>query len=110
MTLLSRFEIIPAGEKDLSQILKIENVSFPRPFSEEMFRTELRLDIANLLIAKREERVVGYIDFWDVGIEIHLLNIAVDPSERRKGTAKALMEHMIAHGKKKRALEIFLDV
>lgn len=108
-------DIVPMTLEDLSEVLSIEEASFPRPFSRKLFETELQLAIAHLYSAKQEGRLVGYIDFWDSGREIHLINVAVDPNKRHLGVGTRLMEALIDYakpesGKHKRTKEIYLDV
>src|SRR5471032_249819 len=37
------------------------------------------------------ERVLGFIIFWLVHDEVHILNVAVTPEARRRGIARTLM-------------------
>ncbi len=86
----------PMREEDLPQVMDIENASFPTPFSKSLFQMELRLDVARLFVARRSRvNVVGYIDYWKVGGEIHLITLAVHPDSRRRGIAKLLMQRMM---------------
>ncbi|MBI4374126.1 MAG: ribosomal protein S18-alanine N-acetyltransferase [Deltaproteobacteria bacterium] len=103
-------EIRKALLKDLEEILAIENVSFPTPYTLRLFQTELYLDIAHLLVARQRGKVVGYIDFWHVGPEIHLVNIAVHPDSRRHRIGESLIKTMIRYGEENRIEEIYLDV
>lgn len=102
--------IHPASREDLGEILAIEQASFPNPFTRDLFEVELRLKIAHLLVLKRGETVVGYMDFWHVADEMHLINIAVHPEKRRQGIATLLMDHLIAYAQEKGVRVIFLDV
>ncbi len=105
-----KIEIRPAVIDDLNEILKIEQVSFRNPFTENLFAMELKLDIAHLDVAKCDGRVVGYIDFWHVGPEIHLINIAVAPDFRRRHVGSVLMEYLVNTARQRRCEEIYLDV
>ena len=37
------------------------------------------------------DRLIGFLIFWLVHDEVHILNVAVAPEHRRKGVARALM-------------------
>lgn len=102
--------IFPMTDQDLPQVLLIEQQSFPVPFSEKLFRMEIQLEIAQILVVKEGEQVLGYIDYWFVIPEIHLVNIAVDPVKRRKGIGALMMRHMIGDARKNHVEEIILDV
>jgi [ribosomal protein S18]-alanine N-acetyltransferase len=84
---------------DLPQVIAIERRAFPTPWSLAMFVLELSKPSGVCLAAAGPgdggERLVGYLicsryaDVW------HLMNIAVDPSSRRQGYARALLEEML---------------
>jgi ribosomal-protein-alanine N-acetyltransferase len=102
--------IIPMTLDHLPAVLEIENLSFPTPFTENLFRMELNLNVARLYVALSEGKVVGYIDFWQVGPEAHLITLGVHPDFRRKQTASKLVQHMIDECRKHRVEVISLDV
>jgi ribosomal-protein-alanine N-acetyltransferase len=97
-------------EADLPEVMAIENVSFPTPFSINLFRMELNLGVAHLWIARKEQKVVGFIDYWRVGPEVHLITIAVHPEFRNQKIASLLIEKMIHEAKAGHAELINLDV
>ncbi len=102
--------IEPARPRHLSEILAIEKVSFRNPFTENLFQTELQLALAHLHVVLWEGKVVGYLDFWHVGPEMHLINIAVDPKCRRQGVAGKMMDLMLDYATQHKVEEILLDV
>lgn len=83
---------------DLPEIMAIECVSFPTPWTEGMFLDELRTQHAHCLVVKVEiaDKVVigAYIIFWLVAGEVHLHNLAVRKEFRRQGLAYNLMKLM----------------
>ena len=83
---------------DLPEILAIERVSFPTPWTEGMFLSELKTTQAQCLVVKVEidgKTVIGaYIVFWLVADEVHLHNLAVRKEFRRQGLAFNLMQLM----------------
>ena len=81
--------------EDLDQVLAIENVSFPTPFTENLFRMELKLQLAQIYVARGEGKVVGYIDYWNVGHEAHVITIAVHPEWRKKRNHSDNFLHLI---------------
>jgi ribosomal-protein-alanine N-acetyltransferase len=96
--------------EDLPQVMAIENVSFPLPFSENLFRMELNLDVARLYVERMDDTIVGYIDYWHVGSEFHVITIATDPECRRRGIGSALMEFMLEDAGRNSVKLITLDV
>ncbi|HVP01126.1 MAG TPA: ribosomal protein S18-alanine N-acetyltransferase [Solirubrobacteraceae bacterium] len=81
---------------DLPQVIAIERRAFPTPWSLAMFVLELSKPGGICLAARRDGALVGYVicsryeDVW------HIMNVAVDPSERRRGAATALLSEVLA--------------
>ncbi len=100
----------PMRLEDLNRILEIEQASFNQPYSRELFEEELKLTMAFPHVVRLGSKIVGYIDYWVVKDEVHLINVAVDPEYRRLHLGTLLMEHLIKVGLEKGALRITLDV
>jgi ribosomal-protein-alanine N-acetyltransferase len=79
---------------DLDAIEAIERASYPTPWSRSMFAGELAKPTSLSLGAVEDGKLVGYlvisryVDAW------HVMNVAVDPSHRRRGIATALLERL----------------
>lgn len=97
-------------ESDLPEVLAIEQVSFPTPFTLNLFKMELNLNVAHLFVARQAGKVVGYVDFWRVGPEAHLITIAVHPDHRKHGIGSKLVTFMLDEVKKSRVEVVSLDV
>jgi len=95
---------------DLDEILEIERASFPAPWSRNMFVEEMSNRSARLVVFVDEERVVGYMCFWEIMDEAHLLTIAVHPQKRRRGYGKFMMDHLEQLCVKDGLKRIVLDV
>jgi ribosomal-protein-alanine N-acetyltransferase len=117
----------PMTEADLGEVLAIDLASFPasqhalasaagdfRERREGQLREELARPWARLRVAREGGegggRVVGYILFWHVVDEVHLLDVAVAPGERRKGIGRALVEHMLGYVAENAAVKVLLEV
>lgn len=105
-----RFTIRKMEAYDISDVLSIERVSFPTPWSENIFREEIQSLLCRCLVATIDDHVVGYIDFSEVWDEVHLRNIAVCPDCRNKGIASILLAHMMTVTAKKGAQWATLEV
>lgn len=104
-------------EADLDAVLAIDLASFPhgdlggeRAVREKSLREELARSWARLRVARDEHGVTGYILFWHVADEIHLLNVAVAPSARRRGIGIALVEDLLAYARAHAAAKVLLEV
>jgi len=80
---------------DLPQVIAIERRAFPTPWSLAMFVLELSKPGGQCLAVRRDGALTGYVicsryeDVW------HIMNVAVDPRELRRGIATALLENLI---------------
>jgi ribosomal-protein-alanine N-acetyltransferase len=82
--------------RDLDRIEEIERESYPTPWSRSMFAGELAKPSSVCLGAFDTDRgiLVGYliisryVDAW------HVMNVAVEPSQRRRGIAQNLLERL----------------
>jgi ribosomal-protein-alanine N-acetyltransferase len=83
------------GYSDLPQVIAIERRAFPSPWSLAMFVLELSKPSGVCLAAVRERSIVGYLICSRYDRTWHLMNIAVDPPERRHGVARALLDEML---------------
>jgi ribosomal-protein-alanine N-acetyltransferase len=79
-------------EEDLPAVLEVENLSFIAPKEEGFFKTSQN----KYLIAREEDKIVGYIGFEKVAGETHIINMAVHPDHRRKGIARRLLEEVLS--------------
>ena len=96
---------------DIHRILEIERVSFLTPWTEQMFRTQLRFkDRAVTLVLVEDDVVTGYVAAWVAADELHLQSIAVSPAERRSGRGSALLGAVLARGAARGCARTLLEV
>lgn len=80
---------------DLDEVERIELAAHRHPWTRELLARELDHDWSTVLLAVSDdggrESIFGYIVFWFVHDEIHVLNVATDPVRRRRGAARLLM-------------------
>lgn len=104
-------EMRPASLCDLDVIMSIERASFQTPWSRLAMAVEMTgRSWSRVVSATIDGQVVGFMVYWLVVSEIHLLNIAVDPKWRRFGVASAMMKHLRAEGAANSFSEILLEV
>lgn len=100
--------------EDLDRIVEIEKDGFRHPWSAELLRREMGHAWSTILLAVEEdaagERILGFIVFWLVHDEVHVLNIAVAMEARRRGIGRALMEEAAALGRRRSAAIATLEV
>jgi ribosomal-protein-alanine N-acetyltransferase len=105
------FAIEPMAFEDLDEVLAIERASFHTPWSRAAFRYELGENrVARCLVCRVGRRVVGYVCLWEIGHEIHITNLAVHPSFRRRGFARRLLAPLLEDGRRRGITLVVLEV
>lgn len=94
----------------LEQIVEIENLSFPSPWSLRLFEEEIRNPISHFWLLAVEGVPVSYICFWLIPGEIQLISLAVHPDQRGRGFARFMLEKMIELGVSRGIQTVWLEV
>ena len=111
-----RLEIVPMRPADLDEVLEIERLSHRSPWPRQVFIEELSRDWAHLIVLKERRAgaagmvAVGFCNFWVVRDEVHVLNVATHPDERRKGHASRVLEHVIEFASRHACRYLTLEV
>ncbi len=109
--LARNLQIRAANLNDLTEICEIEEASFSSdPYPEFLIRRLLNDKKSLFLVATRGNEIVGYlVSRMEVGTA-HLISLAVQPRERRSGTATQLVDKLSAALRKSGVREIRLEV
>jgi ribosomal-protein-alanine N-acetyltransferase len=104
--------IVSSTEADLEGVMAIERLSFPTPWQRQAFSEELARPWARLELLRRAATgdVVAFCNYWLVADELHILNVAVHPDERRRGHAARLLEHILSEAKRNKVRVASLEV
>lgn len=99
--------------EDIPQIIAIEKMSFPTPWSSYAFSCELcDNEFAFYLVltpADDQSKIVGYGGMWIIIDEAHITNIAIAPAYRGKLLGEFLMKSLMELAKSKRARRMTLE-
>jgi [ribosomal protein S18]-alanine N-acetyltransferase len=57
-----------------------------------------------------EGNLVGFVLTWHVTDEVHILDVIVEPSVRRRGIGRTLMEHAIDRARERGSAYLYLEV
>ena len=78
--------------EDLPVVMETDRQSLPTPWSEAVWREELRSPFSLYLVLVEGGAVSGHIGVKRVADGIHVMTVAVRPERRRRGFARALIE------------------
>ncbi len=80
---------------DMPQVIAIERRAFPTPWSLAMFVLERSKPGGICLAATRRGELVGYLVCSRYDSVWHVMNVSVEPQERRVGVATALLLELL---------------
>jgi ribosomal-protein-alanine N-acetyltransferase len=99
-----------AKDNDLKAITTIEELSYDSPWTEDFILHEIHNPMSNFYVLELDNEIIGYIDFWILGNESHIANIAIHPDSRRMHYGKKLLDLALDISKEKKVEIISLEV
>ena len=97
--------------RHLKGVMAIERRVYPRPWSPNLFLSEMSEPRNRAyLVARLGREVVGYAGLMSYGEEAHVTTIAVDPDEHRRKIGTRLMLELVRRAKEMGARAISLEV
>ena len=89
--------------------MRIEKISFPNPYTKELFTYYLSLTPEGFLVAEQKGGVVGYMIAEVEGVDGLIVSVAVSTEHRNRGIGSLLMREAL-ESVCKRARRIHLQV
>jgi len=99
----------PLKNKDLPDILRIEDSVYDYPWSEQIFKDCLAMGYSNWGLHSEGQLIAYAILSIAVG-EAHVLNICIDPDKQGQGFGRMFLQELFKVAKEKGAESIFLEV
>lgn len=90
--------IVPFAAHHVPAVAQLEAVCFADPWSGDALAEELNNPCARFLVAESDGLVVGYLGIHHIAGEGFIANVAVHPTARRRGVARALVQTAIDQG------------
>ena len=104
-------QIVPMSQAHIEALADLEQTCFSTPWSAESLREVLDNPHAVFRVAVDDAgTVVGYVGMHHLVDEGFITNVAVSPTARRQGVAKALMADLTAYGTAHSLYRITLEV
>lgn len=95
-----------ATTENVADILKIEQVCFSTPWTEQGIAESIENENTYLYIAIVDDKVAGYMGVQIFSGEGYVTNVATLPEFRRRGVAKALINEVLKHEMEFLTLEV----
>lgn len=91
-------EIRAMRRDDVDEVAIIERDAQPNPWSRDVFLEEMTRAWAHIDVLREEPGgpIAAFLNYWIVGDEVHVLNVATHPDHRRRGHAARLLDHVTA--------------
>ena len=106
-----REKITEMTEADLPEVMELEREIFSWPWTEEFFLDELGRGFSHIFLARDADgALVGFVCFWALLDEAHILNLAVRENYRRRGIGKKLVLEALKYAKRRGAKGASLEV
>ena len=108
---MADLKVYKMRSSDLDAVVEIENESFSLPWSRWMFEREVEdSERSHFLLIKDDNKTLGYIGFWMIFDEAHIVTIAVKGDCRRRGIGTGLMSAALSLAKDLGARRATLEV
>ncbi len=91
-----QLKIEEMNNKHIDEVLKIEKLSFPTPWSKDAFIAEINEnEFAHYYVILLNKKVIGYAGMWIILDEAHITTIAVNPKFRNKSFGRLLLNMLM---------------
>jgi ribosomal-protein-alanine N-acetyltransferase len=127
------YVVEPMRLRDIKEVMEIEHISFPSPWSARAYRHELLdNDLSHYFVVRQRQMgrpepgllarirrslgvgkrppILGYGGFWLMASEAHISTIAVQPNWRRRGVGELLLVAMLDRATELEAEIVTLEV
>ena len=102
--------IVPMNEHHVPQIALLERECFADPWSQQSIASELHNPLSLWLVAQEGQTLLGYVGSQTCLDETDMMNIAVSPTSRRQGVARALIEALVSALRERGSNQLTLEV
>lgn len=107
----AELEIGRMRRRHLKGVMAIEHQVYPRPWSPNLFLSEMNeLKNRTYLVARLGREIVGYGGIMSYGDEAHVTTIAVDPAHHRRKIGTRLLWELVQEAVRMGAKAVSLEV
>lgn len=78
-------------EQDVSEVMVVENLAYPQPWTEKVMRNCLRASHYHGWVFEIDEAIKGHLFLSVVAGEVHILNICIHPEVQGMGWGRHIL-------------------
>ena len=108
--MINNLTIEEMKENDIDGVFEVEKNCFEDYWSKDSFKKELSNNLAKYLVAKIDNKVVGYVGIWFVVDEGHITNVAVHEDYRGQKIGDHLIKELVQVCKNNKIISMTLEV
>lgn len=97
-------------EDDLPQVIKVEHLAYPWPWSEGNMRDSIHRGHCCQVLRNTRGQMLGYFVAMPGADEVHLLNITVAPEYQGQGWARVMLDTLHGWAREIHAQWVWLEV
>jgi ribosomal-protein-alanine N-acetyltransferase len=107
----ARLRIRRAGPGDLDAVVGIERACFAAPWPRSVMAEEIDgRGCSRVEVAEEPQAVTGFMIYWVISPEAHLINLAVAPAAQGRGVGRALLERLLEVARAEGVEQVYLEV
>jgi [ribosomal protein S18]-alanine N-acetyltransferase len=109
-TTVSELIVEPMQLEDVPEVMAVDRLCFPTPWSEISYRSEIGNNAAYYLVARLEGRLIGFGGAWLVMDEAHVTTLGVDPAFRGRKIGERVLAAILAEARRRGVRRASLEV
>jgi [ribosomal protein S18]-alanine N-acetyltransferase len=113
-TVFKSYSIDPMRERDLIEVVEIEEASGLNRWGYDAYRRELFTNPNSIMLVARNQvlgpTVIGFFAGWIIEDELHVNNVAAHQDFRRIGVGRSLMEAAMEEASRRGVGHVILEV
>jgi len=108
---MAKFFIREMTEEDIDDVIKVDEASFPKAWSRDIYQTEINTNKhAHYFVILDDDLIMGFVGLWIVKEDAQVTNIAIDPAYRGHKIGEKLFGYALTYVIKQGAKRISLEV
>jgi ribosomal-protein-alanine N-acetyltransferase len=107
---MSNINIRQATKDDIDKLIALDELSFTKSWSFQMFSDEIKKDYAYFYLAEIDNIPVGYAIIWCIYETAELIRIATHPDYRKKGIGNSLIKKALEKAIEQKCETMMLEV